>query len=116
MGILDKLLAREPVLMQNSNVHEMPWAGGTVRYELKPFGLLSITWTKGDLEHSTTVRRYAGYRTLRAEAESWVHLPTIEELMVKVAITAAHSEHCQAVARAHMLQNRFANYVEGVTK
>lgn len=116
MGILDKLLAREPVLMHNSNVYEMSWSGGTVRYELKPLGLLSITWTKGDLEHTTTVRRYAGYRTLRAEAESWVHLPVIEELMVKVAITAAHSEHCQAVARAHMLKNRFVDYVEGGTR
>lgn len=116
MGMFDKLLAREPVLTSNSNTHEMYWADGIVKYEVRPLGLLTITWTKGDLEHSTTVRRYAGYRTLRAEAESWVHLPTIEELMIKVAITAAHSEHCQAVARAHMLQNRFVNYVEGVTK
>lgn len=106
MGILDKLLAREPVLMQSSNVHEMYWADGIVKYEVRPLGLLTITWTKGDLEHSKIVRRYAGYRTLRAEAESWVHLPVIEELMVKVAITAAHSEHCQAVARAHTFRNR----------
>lgn len=111
MGLFDKLLAREPVLMQSSNVHETNWSGGTIRYELKPFGLLSITWTKGDLEHSMTVRRYAGYRTLRAEAESWVHLPVVEELMVKVAITSAHSEHCQAVARAHTLRNKFVDYV-----
>lgn len=113
MGILDKLLAREPVLMQNSNTHEMYWSGGTIRYELKPFGLLSITWTKGDLEHSEIVRRYAGYRTLRAEAESWVHLPVVEKLMVKVALTAAHSEHCQGIARAHTLRNNFIDYVEG---
>lgn len=116
MGMLDKLLAREPVLMQSSNVHETNWSGGTVRYELKPFGLLSITWTKGDLEHSKIVRRYAGYRTLRAEAEAWVHLPVVEELMVRVALTAAHSEHCQVVARAHMFQNGFVDYLQGGKK
>ena len=116
MGIFDKLLTREPVLTESTSIYETSWASGTVRYQLRPLGLITITWTKGDLEHSKTVRRYAGYRTLRAEAESWVYLPVIEELMVKVALTAAHSEHCQAVARNHMLKNRFVDYVEGSTK
>lgn len=100
-SLTDDLFAKNPELPYSSKKFGCTHEGGILLFKDLGFGLMSITFTRGSVEHTIKVRRIRGYIDIPAEAQSWVHFDSVVKVTKMVEITEMNAQYNRERAWKH---------------